>query len=48
MCAATELVGLRDSLLRRQARETEAIDGQVNALLKSIGQTLDRHTLPGQ
>ena len=29
-------------------RETEAVDGQVNALLESIGQTLDRHTLPGQ
>jgi len=29
-------------------RQTEAIDGQVNALLESIGQTLDRHTLPGQ
>jgi hypothetical protein len=29
-------------------RETEAIDGQVNALLESIGETLDRHTLPGQ
>ncbi len=29
-------------------RETEAVDGQVNALLKSIGETLDRHTLPGQ
>ena len=29
-------------------RETEAIDGQVNALLESIGETLNRHTLPGQ
>jgi hypothetical protein len=29
-------------------RKTEAIDGQVNALLESIGETLDRHTLPGQ
>jgi hypothetical protein len=29
-------------------RETEPVDGQVNALLQSIGQTLDRHTLPGQ
>src|ERR1700688_4390112 len=29
-------------------RETEPVDGQVNALLESIGQTLDRHTLPGQ
>ena len=29
-------------------RETEAIDGQVNALLESIGETLGRHTLPGQ
>jgi hypothetical protein len=29
-------------------RETEAVDGQVNALLESIGETLDRHTLPGQ
>src|ERR1700677_2914299 len=29
-------------------RESEAVDGQVNALLASIGQTLDRHTLPGQ
>jgi len=29
-------------------RETEAIDGQVNALLASIGETLNRHTLPGQ
>jgi hypothetical protein len=29
-------------------RETAAIDGQVNALLESIGETLDRHTLPGQ
>jgi hypothetical protein len=29
-------------------RETEAVDPQVNALLESIGQTLDRHTLPGQ
>jgi hypothetical protein len=29
-------------------RETAAIDGQVNALLESIGQTLDRHTLAGQ
>jgi hypothetical protein len=29
-------------------RETEAVDGQVNALLASIGQTLDRHTSPGQ
>jgi hypothetical protein len=29
-------------------RATEAVDGQVNALLESIGQTLDRHTAPGQ
>jgi hypothetical protein len=29
-------------------RETEAVDGQVNALLESIGETLDRHTSPGQ
>ena len=29
-------------------RETEAVDGQVNALLQSIGETLDRHTSPGQ
>ena len=29
-------------------RETEAVDGQVNALLASIGQTLDRHPSPGQ
>ena len=29
-------------------RETEAVDGQVNALLESIGQTLDRHPSPGQ
>jgi hypothetical protein len=29
-------------------REAEAIDGQVNALLESIGQTLDRHSSPGQ
>jgi hypothetical protein len=29
-------------------RETEAVDGQVNALLESIGETLDRHTVPGQ
>jgi len=29
-------------------RETEAIDGQVNALLESIGETLDRNTSPGQ
>ena len=29
-------------------RETEAVDGQVNALLESIGATLDRHAAPGQ
>ena len=29
-------------------RATEPVDGQVNALLESIGQTLDRHTSPGQ
>jgi hypothetical protein len=29
-------------------RESEAVDGQVNALLESIGQTLDRHPSPGQ
>ena len=29
-------------------RATEAVDGQVNALLESIGQTLDRHASPGQ
>ena len=29
-------------------RETEAVDGQVNAFFESIGETLDRHTLPGQ
>jgi hypothetical protein len=29
-------------------RESEAVDGQVNALLASIGETLDRHTAPGQ
>ena len=29
-------------------RESEAVDGQVNALLASIGQTLDRHPSPGQ
>jgi hypothetical protein len=29
-------------------RESEAVDGQVNALLESIGETLDRHTSPGQ
>ena len=29
-------------------RETEAVDGPVNALLESIGETLDRHTSPGQ
>ena len=29
-------------------RATEAVDGQVNALLESIGQTLDRHPSPGQ
>jgi hypothetical protein len=29
-------------------RATESVDGQVNALLESIGQTLDRHTAPGQ
>jgi hypothetical protein len=29
-------------------RETEAIDGPVNALLESIGETLDRHPSPGQ
>jgi hypothetical protein len=29
-------------------RATEAVDGQVNALLESIGQTLDRHNSPGQ
>jgi hypothetical protein len=29
-------------------RETEAVDGQVNALLESIGETLDRHNSPGQ
>jgi hypothetical protein len=29
-------------------RETEPVDGQVNALLASIGETLDRHTAPGQ
>lgn len=29
-------------------RQTDSIDGQVNALLQSIGETLDRHTSPGQ
>ena len=29
-------------------RETEAVDGPVNSLLESIGEPLDRHTLPGQ
>ena len=29
-------------------RESEAVDGQVNALLASIGQTLERHPSPGQ
>jgi hypothetical protein len=29
-------------------RETEPVDGQVNALLESIGETLDRHSAPGQ
>ena len=29
-------------------RATEAVDGQVNALLQSIGATLDRHSPPGQ
>ena len=29
-------------------RETEAVDGPVNVLLESIGETLDRHTSPGQ
>ena len=29
-------------------RETEAVDGPVNSLLESIGETLDRHILPGQ
>ena len=29
-------------------RETDSIDGQVNGLLESIGETLDRHASPGQ
>jgi hypothetical protein len=29
-------------------RETDSIDGQVNGLLESIGETLDRHAAPGQ
>jgi hypothetical protein len=29
-------------------RETEAVEGPVNALLESIGATLDRHPAPGQ
>ncbi len=27
-------------------RDTDSVDGQVNALLESIGQTLDRHSSP--
>jgi hypothetical protein len=29
-------------------RETDSIDGQVNGLLESIGETLDKHASPGQ
>ena len=29
-------------------RATDSIDGQVNGLLESIGETLDRHASPGQ
>ena len=29
-------------------RATDSINGQVNGLLESIGETLDRHTSPGQ
>lgn len=29
-------------------RDSDSIDGQVNALLQSIGETLDRHSSPGQ
>lgn len=29
-------------------RESDNIDGQVNGLLESIGETLDRHSSPGQ
>jgi len=29
-------------------RETDSIDGRVNGLLESIGETLDRHASPGQ
>jgi hypothetical protein len=29
-------------------RNTDSIEGQVNALLQSIGETLDRHISPGQ
>jgi hypothetical protein len=29
-------------------RNTDSIEGQVNALLQSIGETLDKHTSPGQ
>ena len=29
-------------------RETDSIDGQVNGLLESIGETLNRHGSPGQ
>ena len=29
-------------------READSIDGQVNGLLESIGETLDRHAAPGQ
>jgi hypothetical protein len=29
-------------------RPTDSLEGQVNGLLESIGETLDRHSSPGQ
>jgi hypothetical protein len=29
-------------------RDTDSVEGQVNGLLQSIGETLDRHSSPGQ